>query len=106
VLGLKERCGQSERVGVAAAAGLLGMVSNAAVQLGSAQRSADQITRAQLSVTSQTSIYCGCAGGAEANLAADEAAGRCVRPKGKRYCRQIRFLLHGRIRWLGGNSRH
>ena len=40
---------------------------------------------------------CECAGGGEANLAAGEAAGRCLRPTGERYGRWIR--------WLGGHSR-
>ncbi len=64
----------------------------------SAQHRAEHTSSAQRHITDFDLLgLCECAGGGEANLAAGEAAGRCVRPTGERCC--------PRIRWLGGQSR-
>jgi hypothetical protein len=62
-----------------------------AAQLGSARLSADHTSSAQRHITDFDLLgLCGCAGGGEENLAAGEAAGRCVHPTGERCCRRIR----------------
>ena len=75
-----------------------GLIRGCSAQLSSAQHKAEHTSSAQRHITDFDLLgLCECAGGGEANLAAGEAAGRCVRSTGERCCR--------RIRWLGGHSR-
>jgi hypothetical protein len=72
-----------------------GLIRGCSAELSAAQSRAHELALAshhRLRFTRAVRVW----GGGEANLAAGEAAGRCVRPTGERFCR---------IRWLGGHSR-